>query len=65
MYFKTLAKQDCTGCTACVNVCPRQCILMRVDEEGFYYPIIDKEKCIECGLCEKVCPVQAIGRTEK
>lgn len=59
MYFKTLAKQDCTGCTACVNVCPRQCILMRVDEEGFYYPIIDKEKCIECGLCEKVCPVES------
>lgn len=59
MYFKTLAKQDCTGCTACVNVCPRQCILMRVDEEGFYYPIIDKEMCIECGLCEKVCPVES------
>ena len=57
MYFRTLDKKDCCGCTACLSACPRQCILMERDEEGFLYPVIDKEKCINCGLCEKVCPM--------
>ncbi|WP_294593313.1 Coenzyme F420 hydrogenase/dehydrogenase, beta subunit C-terminal domain [uncultured Bacteroides sp.] len=56
MYFESLDKKDCSGCTACVNVCPKQCISMKQDEEGFYYPKIDKSFCIKCGLCEKVCP---------
>lgn len=50
-------KKDCCGCWACGNVCPKQCISMVKDEEGFHYPVIDKTICIDCGLCEKVCPV--------
>ena len=49
-------KKDCCGCGACFNACPKQCIVMQKDEEGFLYPIINKEKCIDCGLCKKVCP---------
>ena len=30
---------------------------MRVDDEGFFYPVIDYAICVDCGLCEKVCPV--------
>ena len=30
---------------------------MKIDEEGFWYPVVDKVKCIECGLCEKRCPI--------
>ena len=37
-------KQDCCGCYACVQRCPKQCIRMESDEEGFEYPIIDKEQ---------------------
>lgn len=37
--------------------CPKQCISMREDEEGFLYPIVDITLCVNCGLCEKVCPV--------
>lgn len=33
-------KQDCCGCYACVQRCPKQCIRMESDEEGFEYPII-------------------------
>lgn len=50
-------KKDCCGCSACVQRCPKQCISMAEDEEGFLYPHIDENKCIDCGLCEKVCPV--------
>lgn len=50
-------KSECCGCTACKNICPKNCIKMEYDNEGFLYPIIDKTNCINCGLCEKVCPV--------
>ncbi len=49
-------KEDCCGCTACLSVCPKQCIRMEKDEEGFLYPKIDTESCIDCEQCEKVCP---------
>lgn len=45
----------CCGCSACVNKCPKQCISMKIDEEGFLYPHIDTKNCIKCGFCEKVC----------
>jgi len=50
-------KSDCCGCNACTQVCPKQCINMIEDNEGFLYPHVDITKCIDCGLCEKVCPV--------
>lgn len=50
-------KKNCCGCEACVQRCPKSCITMREDNEGFLYPEIDKDICIDCGLCEKVCPV--------
>lgn len=46
----------CTGCGACVNVCPKNCIEMRLEEDAFYHPHIDQSKCIDCGLCAKTCP---------
>lgn len=51
-------KEQCCGCTACKNICPRHAITMKSDEEGFLYPIIDKDKCIKCKLCKKVCNFQ-------
>ena len=50
-------KTKCSGCHACANACPKNCISMVSDEEGFWYPQVNKEKCIDCGLCEKVCPI--------
>lgn len=49
-------KSKCCGCTACQSVCPKKCIDMIPDEEGFLYPKIDHSKCVNCGACEKVCP---------
>ena len=55
--IKIKAKEDCCGCYACYNICPKECITMESDNEGFWYPKIDKDKCINCNLCEKVCPI--------
>lgn len=52
-------KEHCTGCCACLNVCPRNCITMTKDQEGFWYPKVDTAECNECGLCERVCPLLA------
>lgn len=56
-------KENCTGCFACYNICPKNAICMKEDEYGYIYPEIDKEKCINCHLCEKSCP--ALNSVEK
>lgn len=50
-------KSDCCGCEACVQRCPKRCISLHRDQEGFLYPLVDESICIDCGLCERVCPV--------
>lgn len=50
-------KNQCTGCTACANICPKSCIEMKEDDEGFSYPVIDNSRCISCLACERVCPI--------
>ena len=56
-------KKNCCGCSACVQRCPKQCIRLEEDTEGFLYPQVDEETCIKCGLCEKVCPI--LNQTNK
>ena len=50
--------ENCCGCGACLNICPKHAIYMREDEYGFIYPIIEESKCICCGLCKTVCAFQ-------
>ena len=50
-------RERCTGCSACAQVCPRGCIAMQPDAEGFLRPVICGERCVSCGLCQKTCPV--------
>ncbi len=50
-------KENCTGCYACENICPKECITMECDVEGFWYPKVNIENCNDCGLCEIVCPI--------
>ena len=51
-------KTKCSGCTACMAACPKQCITMEADFEGFLYPVVDMDKCVNCGLCNQICPVE-------
>jgi NAD-dependent dihydropyrimidine dehydrogenase PreA subunit len=49
--------------TACVDVCPVDCIHPRKDEPEFEQTAmlyIHPEECIDCGACVPACPVAAI-----
>jgi NAD-dependent dihydropyrimidine dehydrogenase PreA subunit len=53
--------------TACVDVCPVDCIHPRKDEAGYAETdqlFIDPVECIECGACIAACPVSAIFAVE-
>lgn len=58
-------KQNCCGCNACGDACPKQAISFKTDNEGFWYPEVDMQKCIDCGLCEKVCPILQADNLKK
>lgn len=51
-------KMSCCGCSACLQKCPKKCIEMHEDAEGFLYPEINDDFCIDCGICYNVCPVK-------
>ena len=53
-----MIKERCCGCGACKNICPKHCIEMRPNFEGFLEPYVNNQHCIQCGLCDQVCPVQ-------
>ena len=57
--------EPCIGTkdSACVNVCPVDCIHPRKDESDFEPVVqlyIDPDTCIDCGACVPECPVTAI-----
>ncbi|MCL2813944.1 MAG: NADH-quinone oxidoreductase subunit NuoF [Oscillospiraceae bacterium] len=52
----TILEDKCSGCTACVKVCPTQAISGEVKKPH----AIDRSKCIKCGACEKKCRFDAI-----
>lgn len=54
--IEKIEKNQCTGCGLCSVNCPKQCIVMVEDEEGFRFPKIDSSKCVGCGLCLNICP---------
>ena len=58
-------KEDCCGCSACLNVCPKHAIYMKHDEKGYLYPEIRKDSCVNCGLCKKVCPLKEKEKNKK
>jgi len=47
--------EQCTGCEACLDVCPFEAIQMK-DSKAF----VIEENCSGCGVCADACPVSAI-----
>jgi ferredoxin len=61
-YIITRLCRDCVD-TACVAVCPVDCIYRYTGTDTDTFPnqlYIHPEECIDCGACEPECPWQAI-----
>jgi len=48
-------RDNCTRCTACIKICPNNCITM--GQKGI---IFDYRECISCFCCQEACPAKAI-----
>jgi electron transport complex protein RnfB len=61
--YAVVNADNCTGCEACIEVCPVDCIY-KVPGEDLpslqSFVDIDLERCIGCNLCERWCPWDAI-----
>ena len=55
---------DCCGCTACEQICPKKCITFKENNEGFMYPVVDESVCVNCGACVKHCPVMTTPHSD-
>lgn len=53
--MKLCDNKECTGCSACVTICPQKAIFLEYNERGFLVPIIDENKCTNCNMCTRVC----------
>jgi 2-oxoacid:acceptor oxidoreductase delta subunit (pyruvate/2-ketoisovalerate family) len=59
--FKPLTDfNKCVGCGRCAKVCPENCVIMKLNQEGKNKPVTDYNYCKGCGLCAAECPVKAI-----
>lgn len=68
-----VGEPKCTGCMACVNYCPTECMSAGVERNPRYaaggstrktiapWFEIDLSKCIECGICVDMCNYEAIA----
>ena len=45
---------QCAGCMACVDICPKGAITIE-DNLTAYNAVISENKCIDCNACHKVC----------
>ncbi len=49
-------KERCTGCYACVIICPESAILLRDGKAE-----ADNKLCVNCGMCQQECLEKAIS----
>ena len=54
-FLRETIEEDCTGCGACVDICPADVITIEND-----IAIVDKDWCIGCGVCVSKCSNNAI-----
>lgn len=52
----TIDRDRCTGCGACLDVCPHAVIVLQ-DRRAF---VLTRDACMECGACQRNCPFGAI-----
>jgi electron transport complex protein RnfB len=62
--------EQCTGCGACVRICPEDSIMdasgalcTRVKKSDWLKPQFDLKKCLACITCIEACPAGCLGFT--
>lgn len=55
----SVIEEKCTGCLACLKVCPQEAISGELKKVH----VIDQTKCIKCGACFEACNFDAIKIT--
>ena len=55
----------CLRDTACVEVCPVECMVLGQPQEEWPWLYIDPDTCIDCGACVPECPYEAIFPEEE
>lgn len=61
--YAVIDQKGCTGCHACIPVCPVDCIeqVPGVEHPDFMRLVeVDLERCIGCEACAKICPWETI-----
>lgn len=53
----SLATERCTGCGACLDVCPHRVFELPRKKAR----ILDRDRCMECGACAMNCPSGALS----
>ena len=51
-----LKETACTGCGACVSVCPNAAIEIAEGQDGFWVARVNGDQCTQCGRCSEICP---------
>lgn len=55
-----LLRKNCIGCGACKSICPKKCISVKKNNDGFYTAFFNEKECINCNLCNKVCSIDKL-----
>lgn len=59
-WVPVMVPQACSGCDACIRVCPHQALRLQEDEAGPAY-WLEAARCTGCGLCQDVCDRGAVS----
>lgn len=54
--IEILESEDCCGCAACSDKCPKGAITMEVDSKGNLRPSVNSQVCVSCSICVRTCP---------
>ncbi len=54
--MELVERGGCIGCYACLHVCEKDAIALRMDERGYRTARIESSLCDDCGKCVQACP---------
>ncbi len=57
--------KKCVGCRSCEQKCPKGCISIKANKEGFLYPVVNTNECIGCKICVNSCPAVKVPKSRE